>query len=48
MFDCINAPDIDAKSKNNTLKSFIDYIDYDVEDYGRQKGGKPILYIHLK
>lgn len=48
VFDCINAPDIDAKSKNNTLKSFIDYIDYDVEDYGRQKGGKPILHIHLK
>lgn len=46
--DCIQASGIDAKSKNNTLKSFIDYIDYDVEDYGRQKGGKPILNIHLK
>ncbi len=48
MLDCINATDIDPKTKNAVLKSFIDYIDYDVEDYGRGKGGKPLLHIHLK
>ena len=48
LIDCIKNPDIDAKTKNVFMKELIDHIDYDVEDFGRQKGGKPILDIHLK
>lgn len=47
LIDCINNPDTDAKSKNVFLKSMIDHIDYDVEDFGRQKGGKPTIDIYL-
>lgn len=39
---------IDAKAKNVFLKSFIDRIEYDTEDLGRNKGAKPILDIYLK
>lgn len=41
-------PKIDAKTKNSFLKSFIDRIEYDAEDLGRNKGTKPILDIYLK
>ena len=47
LIDCIKNPDIDAKAKNIFIKSMIDYIEYDVIDLGRKKGGKPILDIHL-
>lgn len=47
LIDCIKNPDISAKSKNIFMKEYIDYIEYDVEDFGRQKGGRPIIDIHL-
>lgn len=47
LIDCISNQEIDAKSKNVFLKSMVDYIEYDVEDFGRKKGGKPIIDIHL-
>ena len=48
MIDCLTDPKLDAKEKNDFLKEFIERIDYDVIDYGRKKGGKPILDIRLK
>lgn len=48
VIECINNPDLDPKAKNDFLKTFIDYIDYDAIDYGQRKGGKVILDVHLK
>lgn len=41
-------PDIDAKTKNMFLKSFIDKIEFDTIDLGRGKGAEPVLDIHFK
>jgi hypothetical protein len=48
MIDMINNPDIDAKAKNDFLKQYIEDIKYDAIDYGRNKGGKPVLDVILK
>ncbi|MGM9682016.1 MAG: zinc ribbon domain-containing protein, partial [Eubacteriales bacterium] len=48
MIECIRNPNIPAKEKNDFLKQFIDVIKYDAIDYGRKKGGKPVLEIVLK
>ena len=48
IIDCITNPEADAQAKNEFLKSFIDYIDFDVIDYGKRRGGKPILDVHYK
>lgn len=41
-------PELDAQAKNDFLKEFIEDIKYDVIDYGRSKGGKPVLDIYFK
>ena len=41
-------PALDAQAKNDFLKEFIEDIRYDVIDYGRSKGGKPVLEIIFK
>lgn len=46
--DMIQDPAVDAKAKNDFLKTLIDRIDYAVEDFGRGKGCKPNLTIYLK
>lgn len=48
MIECMRDPDISVKDKNDFLKQFIDFISYDVIDYGRKKGGDPILKIHFR
>ena len=48
LIDCINDPNLDAQVKNDFLKKFIDRIDYDVIDYGQNRGGKPVLDVYLK
>lgn len=48
MIDCVKDPDISAKKKNDFLKQYIDRITYDAIDYGRSKGGKPVLEVFLK
>ena len=48
LIDCINDPNLDAQAKNDFLKKFIDRIDYDVIDYGQNRGGKPVLDVYLK
>ena len=48
MIDCINDPDISAKSKNDFLKRFIEKITYDAIDSGKGKGGKAVLEVYLK
>lgn len=48
MIDCIQNPDISAKTKNDFLKKYIDKITYDSIDYGRSKGGKAILEVFFK
>lgn len=40
--------ELSAAEKNNFLKEFIEDIKYDVIDYGRNKGGKPVLEVILK
>lgn len=41
-------PDISAKEKNIFLKQVIEKITFDSEDFGQNRGGKPILEIFLK
>lgn len=48
MIEMIKNPDIDAKAKNDFLRQYIEDIKYDVIDYGRGKGGKPVLDVFLK
>lgn len=48
MIDCLKDPSKDAKAKNDFLKQYIDCITYDVIDYGKKRGGKPILEVFLK
>lgn len=47
IIDCINNPDIDAKSKNVILKQYIEKITYDVIDNGVNKK-VPVLEVFLK
>lgn len=46
--DCLNDELLDAKAKNDFLKTIIDDIAYDAIDHGRNKGGTPLLEIYLK
>ena len=48
MIEMIRNPEVDAKAKNDFLREYIEDIKYDVIDYGRMKGGKPVLDVHLK
>ena len=48
LIDCVNDPNLDAQAKNDFLKKFIDRIDYDVIDFGQNRGGKPVLDVYLK
>lgn len=48
LIECIKDPAIDGKAKNDYLKQYIERIDYDVEDYGAQRGGKVLLEVILK
>ena len=51
LYECIDrlqSTDYDAKEKNEFLKKYIDRITYDAIDYGRNKGGKPVLDVYLK
>ena len=48
MIDCIQDTEMDAQDKNNFLRQYIEDIKYDVIDYGRKKGGKPVLDVILK
>ena len=48
MIDMINNEEVDAQAKNDFLRKYIEDIKYDVIDYGRMQGGKPVLDVHLK
>lgn len=48
LIESLKNPDISAKEKNIFLKQVIEKITYDAEDYGQNKGGRPILEIFLK
>ncbi len=48
MINCVKDPNISAKKKNDFLKQYIDRITYDAINYGRSKGGKPVVEVFLK
>ena len=48
IIDCVTDPDADAQAKNDFLKRFIDHITFDVIDYGKRRGGKPVLDVFYK
>ncbi len=48
LIECLKDENITAKEKNDFLKQYIDRIEYDVIDFGRNKGGKPMLDVYLK
>lgn len=48
MIDCIKNTASSAEAKNLFLKQFIEKITYDVIDFGKGKGGKPVLEVFLK
>lgn len=48
MIDMIQDPEIPAHAKNDFLKEYIEDIKYDLIDYGRGKGGKPVLDVILR
>lgn len=48
LIDMMKDDDVSGKAKNDLLKTVIEKIEYDVIDYGRNKGGKAVLTIHLK
>lgn len=48
VIDCINNPDLDAKTKNIFLKEVIDEIKLDTINLGAGKGADPVLDIHFK
>lgn len=48
VIECINDPEMSNKAKNEFIKQFVDYISYDVIDYGVRRGGKPVLEVFLK
>lgn len=48
MIEVINNEEVDAQAKNDFLRKYIEDIKYDVIDYGRMKGGKPVLDVFLK
>lgn len=48
MIDCLNNPDLNARTKNNFLKEFIDKIEFDTIDLGRGKGAEAVLDVYFK
>lgn len=48
MINCIKDERISVKDKNEFLKQFVSKITYDVIDYGRRKGGIPVLEVDFK
>ena len=48
MIEMIRSTEVDAKAKNDFLKRYIEVIKYDFIDYGRNKGGIPVLDVVLK
>lgn len=44
----LSDPDLDARSKNDFMKQFIDRIEFDAIDFGKGKGGAPVLDIYFK
>jgi hypothetical protein len=48
MIEMIRNEEVDAQAKNDFLRKYIEDIKYDVIDYGRMKGGKPVLDVFLK
>ena len=48
MIEIIRNPEVDAKATNDFLKRYIEVIKYDFIDYGRNKGGIPVLDVHFK
>ena len=48
MIDTIKDDSIDAKSKNDFLKQYIEDIKYDAIDHGMGKGGIPVLEVILR
>lgn len=48
MIECLNNPNLSAKSKNDFLKKFIDHITLETIDLGRRNGAMPVLEIFLK
>lgn len=48
VIDCIQNPELDAQTKNDFMKQFIDYISFDVIDHGVRRGATPILEVYLK
>lgn len=48
VIDSLRDPDIDAKSKNDFMKQFIEKIEFDAVDLGYRKGGAPVLDIYFK
>ena len=48
VIDSLRDPDIDARSKNDFMKQFIEKIEFDAVDFGKGKGGAPVLDIYFK
>ena len=48
ILDCINDPELSAKAKNDFLKQLVSKVTYDAIDFGRRKGGKPVLEVYFK
>ena len=48
LIDMLKDDNISGKAKNDFLKTVVEKIEYDVIDFGRNKGGKPIIEIHPK
>lgn len=48
MIAMIRNTEVDAKAKNDFLCKYIEDITYDIIDYGRGKGGKPVLDVYWK
>lgn len=48
VIECLNDPDIDARSKNDFMKQVIEKIEFDAVDFGKGKGGAPVLDIYFK
>lgn len=48
MIKVIQDPELSGKEKNDFLRLVIEDIRYDVIDYGKGKGGKPVLDVVLR
>lgn len=48
IIESLNDPDIAAKEKNDFLKQFIEKIEFDAIDFGKGRGGAPVLDVYFK